>query len=38
MAKADSNTTLDELLEQCTVKLNIPGKAGWGTGFFVALG
>jgi len=38
MAKIESNTTLDELLEQSTVKLNIPGKAGWGTGFFVAPG
>lgn len=38
MAKAKSNTTLDELLEQCTVKLKIPDKKGWGTGFFVAPG
>jgi hypothetical protein len=28
----------DELLNQCTVKLTVPGKRGWGTGFFVAPG
>jgi len=29
---------LEELLQQCTVKLSIPGQRGWGTGFFVAPG
>jgi hypothetical protein len=29
---------LEELLQQCTVKLTIPGRMGWGTGFFVAPG
>ena len=29
---------LERLLRRCTVKLNIPGKMGWGTGFFVAPG
>lgn len=28
---------LEDLLRQCTVKLNLPG-GGWGTGFFVAPG
>ena len=27
---------LERLLQLCTVKLSIPGKMGWGTGFFVA--
>ena len=27
---------LEDLLKQCTVKLTIPGKKDWGTGFFVA--
>lgn len=27
-------TLLEDLLQQCTVKIIIPG--GWGTGFFVA--
>lgn len=26
----------EELLQQCTVKLTLPGRMGWGTGFFVA--
>ncbi|MBD2122350.1 HEAT repeat domain-containing protein [Trichocoleus sp. FACHB-262] len=29
---------LEDLLQQCTVKLTIPGRGGWGTGFFVAPG
>ena len=29
---------VEELLQQCTVKLSIPGQLGWGTGFFVAPG
>jgi hypothetical protein len=29
---------LEELLQHCTVKLSLPGKSGWGTGFFVAPG
>lgn len=29
---------LENLLQQCTVKLSIPGQVGWGTGFFVAPG
>lgn len=29
---------LENLLQQCTVKLTIPGRQGWGTGFFVAPG
>ncbi len=29
---------LERLLQRCTVKLSIPGKMGWGTGFFVAPG
>ena len=29
---------LEQLLQRCTVKLSIPGKMGWGTGFFVAPG
>ncbi|MBD2325387.1 HEAT repeat domain-containing protein [Alkalinema sp. FACHB-956] len=29
---------LEDLLQQCTVKLSIPGQLGWGTGFFVAPG
>jgi HEAT repeat protein len=29
---------LEELLQQCTVQLTIPGQPGWGTGFFVAPG
>jgi len=27
---------LEDLLQQCTVKLSLPGRGGWGTGFFVA--
>lgn len=27
---------LENLLQQCTVKLTLPGRMGWGTGFFVA--
>jgi HEAT repeat protein len=27
---------LENLLQQCTVKLTLPGRIGWGTGFFVA--
>ena len=27
---------LENLLQQCTVKLSLPGQMGWGTGFFVA--
>jgi len=38
MNPVDSSADLDELLEQCTVKLSVPGKSGWGTGFFVAPG
>jgi HEAT repeat protein len=30
--------SLENLLQQCTVKLSIPGQVGWGTGFFVAPG
>ncbi len=29
---------LENLLQQCTVKLSVPGQSGWGTGFFVAPG
>ena len=29
---------LERLLQRCTVKLSIPGKVRWGTGFFVAPG
>ena len=29
---------LENLLQQCTVKLTLPGRIGWGTGFFVAPG
>ena len=29
---------LEHLLQQCTVKLSLPGQMGWGTGFFVAPG
>jgi energy-coupling factor transporter ATP-binding protein EcfA2 len=29
---------VENLLQQCTVKLSIPGQVGWGTGFFVAPG
>lgn len=29
---------LDELLQECTVKITVPGQSGWGTGFFVAPG
>lgn len=29
---------LEDLLQQCTVKLSLPGRSGWGTGFFVAPG
>jgi hypothetical protein len=29
-------TQLEALLQQCTVKLTLPGRMGWGTGFFVA--
>ena len=32
------STSLEVLLQDCTVKLSIPGKSGWGTGFFVAPG
>lgn len=32
------NPQLEKLLQQCTVKLSIPEKTGWGTGFFVAPG
>jgi hypothetical protein len=27
--------TLEEILERCTVKIKVPGKSGWGTGFYV---
>ena len=27
---------LEDLLQQCTVKLTLPDRMGWGTGFFVA--
>ena len=27
---------LENLLKQCIVKLSVPGRLGWGTGFFVA--
>jgi hypothetical protein len=27
---------LENLLQRCTVKLTLPGRIGWGTGFFVA--
>ena len=27
---------LEDLLQQCTVKLTLPSRMGWGTGFFVA--
>ena len=27
---------LEDLLQQCTVKLTLPNRMGWGTGFFVA--
>ncbi|MEQ8962187.1 MAG: serine protease, partial [Coleofasciculus sp. C2-GNP5-27] len=27
---------VENLLQQCTVKLSLPGRMGWGTGFFVA--
>ena len=27
---------LEDLLQKCTVKLTLPGRTGWGTGFFVA--
>jgi len=27
---------LEDLLQHCTVKLTLPGRMGWGTGFFVA--
>ncbi|MGC1396185.1 MAG: tetratricopeptide repeat-containing serine protease family protein [Coleofasciculaceae cyanobacterium] len=29
---------LEDLLQECTVKLTLPGRIGWGTGFFVAPG
>ncbi len=29
---------LYELLRQCTVRVSVPGNAGYGTGFFVAHG
>ncbi len=29
---------IEHLLQQCTVRLTIPGQNGWGTGFFVARG
>ncbi|MBD1871546.1 CHASE2 domain-containing protein [Cyanobacteria bacterium FACHB-471] len=38
MVQNEGSVALEKLLELCTVKLNIPGKAGWGTGFFVAPG
>lgn len=28
-------TQLEDLLQQCTVKLTLPSRIGWGTGFFV---
>lgn len=31
-------TQLENLLQQCIVKLTLPGHLGWGTGFFVAPG
>ncbi|MBL1179319.1 tetratricopeptide repeat protein [Pantanalinema sp. GBBB05] len=27
---------LEDLLQECTVKLSLPGRVGWGTGFFLA--
>ena len=30
------NQSLEELLQDCTVKITVPGQSGWGTGFFVA--
>lgn len=30
--------SLADLLQRCTVRINLPGKQGWGTGFFVAHG
>ena len=38
LAKPTTDLQLDELLKLCTVKLSVPGKVGWGTGFFVAPG
>jgi CHASE2 domain-containing sensor protein len=38
LAKPTTDLQLDELLKLCTVKLSVPGKFGWGTGFFVAPG
>ena len=32
------NSKLEDLLQQCTVKITAPGQIGWGTGFFVAPG
>lgn len=29
---------LEDLLQQCTVKITVPGQVGWGTGFFVVPG
>lgn len=29
---------LEDLLQQCTVKLSLSDRVGWGTGFFVAPG
>ncbi len=29
---------LEDLLQDCTVRITIPGQGGWGTGFFVATG
>jgi hypothetical protein len=29
---------IEDLLQQCTVKLTLPDQMGWGTGFFVAPG
>lgn len=29
---------LDQLLQRCTVKLKVPGKMDWGSGFFIAPG
>jgi CHASE2 domain-containing sensor protein len=38
LAKPTTDLQLDELLKLCTVKLSVPGKVGWGTGFFVGPG
>ncbi|MDJ0631735.1 MAG: CHASE2 domain-containing protein [Xenococcaceae cyanobacterium MO_188.B29] len=34
----ENKAKLNELLKSCTVKLSIPGKSGWVTGFFIAPG